>query len=79
MTATDYATHWATVLGCDMRAQMPEIQRAAYRRVRELLEGPLWGEDLSKAILRIGEALDQAKREKSETGRKGSSAGRVEE
>lgn len=64
MTATDYATHWATVIGCDLRAGMSEIQRAAQRRSEEAMRD-LRGPALSEAILRISEALDQAKAEKS--------------
>ncbi len=79
MTAPDRESHWATVLGCDMRSQMPEIQRAANRRAREVLDGPLRGEALAIRLQAISEALDQAKREKGAGRGKRSSAGRFEE
>ncbi len=50
-------THWADVLGCDMRAQITEIQRAARRRTDELLAGPLQDEALAEKINRISDAL----------------------
>lgn len=59
------AKHWADILGCDMRAGVGEIQRAGLRRAKEILDGPLRGEYLSAALLRISEAVDRATREKS--------------
>lgn len=53
--------HWADVIGCDMRAGINEIQRAAKRRAREVLDGPLRGEYLAAALQRINDALDEAK------------------
>ena len=77
--APDREKHWATVLGCDLRAQMPEIQRAATRRAKEVLDGPLRGEALAIRLQAISGALNQAKREKSAGGRRRSSAGRFAE
>ena len=64
MTDPDRESHWATVLGCDMRAVLGEIERAANRRTREVVAGPLRGEALASKLRDIGEALDAAKREK---------------
>lgn len=77
--APDRAKHWATVLGCDMRAQMPEIERAATRRAREVIDGPLRGEALAARLQAISDALTEAKREKGAGRGKRSSAGRFEE
>ncbi len=56
--------HWADVIGCDMRAGLREIQKAAARRTTEAMD-KLRGAKLSEALLEIGEALDQATRIKA--------------
>lgn len=56
--------HWADVIGCDVRAGLAEIQRAAERRAREILDGPLRGEALAAKLETISEALSVASREK---------------
>lgn len=75
----DRESHWATVIGCDMRAGFSEIQRAANRRAREVLDGPLRGEALAIRLQEISDALTRAKAEKSAGGRRRSRAGRFEE
>lgn len=55
--------HWADVLGCDVRAGLPEIQRAAERRAREAMS-TLRGEYLAAKLQVISSALDRAKVEK---------------
>lgn len=55
--------HWADVLGCDVRAGMTEIRRAANRRTNEALAS-LLGEALSKRLIEINEATAIANRVK---------------
>lgn len=57
--------HWADVLGCDMRAQAPEIRRAASRRTAEAMD-KLSGETLSKRLIEIGEATEIAVRARAQ-------------
>lgn len=52
--------HWADVIGCDVRAKLPEIQRAAKRRADEIMAGPLRGEYLGAALERVSLALSKA-------------------
>lgn len=55
--------HWADVLGCDVRAGLPEIQRAAERRAKEAMSS-LRGEYLAAKLQTLSDALDRAKVEK---------------
>lgn len=64
MTEIAREDHWATVIGCDMRADLDEIQRAYKRRWRELNMSGISPEEWAKAILRLDEALAEARREK---------------
>lgn len=64
MTSTDPSEfvdgkHWADILGCDARAQLGEIKRAAERRTREAMTD-LYGQRLSERLLEIGNALAAA-------------------
>lgn len=56
--------HWADVLGCDMRAELNEIRRAAARRRRELAREAPTREAFAAGLDRIERALAEARREK---------------
>lgn len=51
--------HWADVIGCDTRATLREIQKAAGRRAVEAMDR-LRGPQLSAALLELGAAIDAA-------------------
>lgn len=58
--------HWADVIGCDMRARLEEIKRAAGRRADEAI-AQLRGPELSAALLEINDAIEAATRAKPKT------------
>lgn len=62
--------HWADILGCDVRAQLGEIKRAADRRSREAMAS-LYGPKLSQRLLEIGEAVEAASRLRPKPKRRG--------
>lgn len=75
MTSTDPSEfvngkHWADILGCDVRAQLGEIKRAADRRSREAMAN-LYGPRLSKRLLEIGDAVEAASRVRPKPKRRG--------
>lgn len=61
--------HWADVIGCDMRARLEEIKRAAGRRADEAM-AKLRGPELSAALLELNDAIEAATRAKPRTRRR---------